>query len=177
MSTRTVAHQPSLSTEFSRQEYWFGVIHFLLKGIFPTQGSNPCLSCLLHWLVDSSPLGHVGSPRKGKSSFERRKHRRKEIRSKLFVRASFRIPLLPTSVALSATQPTNTHPSLAVTTDLYFIEYIKFLIFRTFFYIPSTWTTLSAPSAITFFSVSNLSSPPCAHPFLLCASSCLPQAL
>ena len=23
--------------------------HFLLQGIFPTQGSNPCLLCLLHW--------------------------------------------------------------------------------------------------------------------------------
>ena len=27
--------------------------HFLLQGIFPTQGSNPCL---LHWQVDSLPL-------------------------------------------------------------------------------------------------------------------------
>ena len=23
--------------------------HFLLQGIFPTQGANPCLQCLLHW--------------------------------------------------------------------------------------------------------------------------------
>ena len=23
--------------------------HFLLQGIFPTQGSNPCLLCLLYW--------------------------------------------------------------------------------------------------------------------------------
>ena len=30
--------------------------HFLLRGIFPTQGSNPGLSNLLHWQVDSSPL-------------------------------------------------------------------------------------------------------------------------
>ena len=27
--------------------------HFLLQGIFPTQGSNPHLLCLLHWQVDS----------------------------------------------------------------------------------------------------------------------------
>ena len=27
--------------------------HFLLKGIFLTQGSNPHLLCLLHWQVDS----------------------------------------------------------------------------------------------------------------------------
>ena len=34
--------------------------HFLLQGIFPTQGSNPCLLCLLHWQADSSPLSHLG---------------------------------------------------------------------------------------------------------------------
>ena len=33
--------------------------HFLLQGIFPTQGSNPHL---LHWQVDSLPLSHQGSP-------------------------------------------------------------------------------------------------------------------
>ena len=33
--------------------------HFLLQGIFPTQGSNPHL---LHWQVDSLPLHHLGSP-------------------------------------------------------------------------------------------------------------------
>ena len=30
--------------------------HFLLHGIFPTQGSNLHLLCLLHWQADSSPL-------------------------------------------------------------------------------------------------------------------------
>ena len=30
------------------------------RGIFPTQGSNPCL---LHWQVDSWPLSHQGSPK------------------------------------------------------------------------------------------------------------------
>ena len=29
--------------------------HFLLQGIFLTQGSNPCLLCLLHWQADSLP--------------------------------------------------------------------------------------------------------------------------
>ena len=38
----TVAHQAPLSMGFSRQEYWSG-LHFLLQGIFPTQGLNPCL--------------------------------------------------------------------------------------------------------------------------------------
>ena len=33
--------------------------HFLLQGIFPTQGSNPCLLCLQE---DSLPLSQVGSP-------------------------------------------------------------------------------------------------------------------
>ena len=39
---RTVARQAPLSVEFSRQEYWSGC-HFLLQGIFPTQGLNPFL--------------------------------------------------------------------------------------------------------------------------------------
>ena len=37
-----VTHQAPLSMEFSRQEYWRGC-HFLLQGIFPTEGSNPGL--------------------------------------------------------------------------------------------------------------------------------------
>ena len=36
--------------------------HFLLQGIFPTQGLNPHLLCLLHWQADSLPLSHPGSP-------------------------------------------------------------------------------------------------------------------
>ena len=35
---------------------------FLLQGIFPTQGSNPRLLCLLHGQVDSLPLSHLKSP-------------------------------------------------------------------------------------------------------------------
>ena len=35
--------------------------HSLLQGIVPTQGSNPCLLCLLHWQLDSLPLCHLGS--------------------------------------------------------------------------------------------------------------------
>ena len=35
--------------------------HFLLQGIFPTQGSNLCLLHLLHWQVDSLPFCHLGS--------------------------------------------------------------------------------------------------------------------
>ena len=47
----TVVYQASLSLGFSRQEYWNGC-HFLLQGIFLTQGSNPgllhCRQILYH---------------------------------------------------------------------------------------------------------------------------------
>ena len=36
--------------------------NFLLQGIFPTQGLNQCLSCLLHWQADSLPLAPPGKP-------------------------------------------------------------------------------------------------------------------
>ena len=57
----TVAHQVPLSMEFSRQEYWNEFCHFLLQGIFLTQGSNPGLLCLLHWQAESLPPCHPGS--------------------------------------------------------------------------------------------------------------------
>ena len=37
------------------------VCHFLLRGIFSMQGSNPHLLCLLLWQADSLPLHHLGS--------------------------------------------------------------------------------------------------------------------
>ena len=37
---------------FCRQEYW-SVCHALLLEIFLTQGSNPCLLCLLQWQAGS----------------------------------------------------------------------------------------------------------------------------
>ena len=71
-------HVP-LSMGLSRQESWSGFpafpahlrmrpasraqgknpgvgCHFLLQGIFPTHGLNPCLFCLLHWQADFLPL-------------------------------------------------------------------------------------------------------------------------
>ena len=36
--------------------------HALLQGIFPTQGSNLCLLCLLHWQLGSLPLGPPCKP-------------------------------------------------------------------------------------------------------------------
>ena len=40
--------------------------HFLLRGIFLTQRWNAHLLCLLHWQVDSLPLGHPGRPLENK---------------------------------------------------------------------------------------------------------------
>ena len=60
VTPRTVARQVPLSIGFSRQEYWSEQpfpSHFL------TQGWNPCLLCLLHWLVDSLPLSYLISPK------------------------------------------------------------------------------------------------------------------
>ena len=61
----TVVHQASLSMGFPRQEYGVSC-HFLLQGIFPTQGSNPHLP---HWQADSLLLSHRGSPIKCSPSF------------------------------------------------------------------------------------------------------------
>ena len=36
--------------------------HALLQGIFPTQGLNLCLLCLLHWQACSLPLVPTGKP-------------------------------------------------------------------------------------------------------------------
>ena len=44
----TAAHQAPRSMGFPRQEHWSGP-PFLLQGIFPTPGSNPCLLQLLHY--------------------------------------------------------------------------------------------------------------------------------
>ena len=55
----TAARQAPPSMRFSRQGNWSG-LHFLLQGIFPTQGLNPGL---LHcrWILYQ--LGHQGSRR------------------------------------------------------------------------------------------------------------------
>jgi len=39
------------------------------RGIFPTQGLNPCLLGLLHWQADSLPLSHLGRPRQNPTAF------------------------------------------------------------------------------------------------------------
>ena len=53
----TVARQAPLSMEFPSKNTGVGC-HFLLQGIFLTQGSK---LPLLHWQADSLPLSHLGS--------------------------------------------------------------------------------------------------------------------
>ena len=64
MLSCTVPCQAPLSMEFPRQEYWselsFSTPEGLLcQGIFPTQGSNQNLLCLLHWQADSLSLRNL----------------------------------------------------------------------------------------------------------------------
>ena len=54
----TTAHQPPLSMDFPGKSPGAGC-HFLLQGIFLSQGLN---LGLLHWQVDSLPLSHQGNP-------------------------------------------------------------------------------------------------------------------
>ena len=56
----TIIHQAPLSMEFSRKEYWSGLLS-PTPGNLPNPGSNLHLLCLLHWQVDSLPLSHLGS--------------------------------------------------------------------------------------------------------------------
>ena len=57
----TLARQTPLSVEFSSRNTGVGC-HFLLEGIFLTQGSNPYLLCFLHWQSDSLPIAPLGKP-------------------------------------------------------------------------------------------------------------------
>ena len=51
----TEAHQLLCPLGFPGKSTGLGC-HFLLQEIFPTQGSNPCFLCLLHWQAGSLPL-------------------------------------------------------------------------------------------------------------------------
>ena len=51
--------------DFPGRNTWVGC-HFLLQGIFPTQGWNPHL---LHWQANSSPLCHLGKEKCEDSQF------------------------------------------------------------------------------------------------------------
>ena len=58
----TVACQVPLSIEFSRQEYWSGLL-FPTSGHLPESGIKPVISCSgRHWQVDFFlPLSHQGN--------------------------------------------------------------------------------------------------------------------
>ena len=56
-----VACQVPLSMGFSGQEYQSGLPCPALQGIFPTQGSNTPLLCLLLWQAGCLPLTQEGS--------------------------------------------------------------------------------------------------------------------
>ena len=51
---------PGVGWDFPGKNIGVGC-HFLLQGIFPTQGLNQRLLHLLQWQVDSLPLSHLGS--------------------------------------------------------------------------------------------------------------------
>ena len=61
MTSWTVAYQAPLPLDFPGKNTGMDC-HFLLQGIFLTQGSNPSLLCLLNWQADSLPLHHLGGP-------------------------------------------------------------------------------------------------------------------
>ena len=117
----TVARQAPLSMGFSRQKYWSG-LHFLLQGIFLTQGLNPHLLHLLHWWVDSSPLSHLGS------SFTQP---RLIFTPKLFPQDGFRVQVCPlskqskTKWALFFLRPAG--PQERVTLGILGREYISYM--------------------------------------------------
>ena len=56
----TVAHQAPVSVGFPGKNAEVGR-PALLRGIFPIQGSNLHLLCLLRWQACSLPLSHQGS--------------------------------------------------------------------------------------------------------------------
>ena len=74
----TVSHQVPLSMGFSRQEYCSELPH-PPPGIFPTQGSNLRLLCLLHWQEGSLPTtsatweAHIKFKKKTKLIYRDRK--------------------------------------------------------------------------------------------------------
>ena len=63
--------------------------HFLFHGIFPTQGSNPCLLNLLHWQVDYLSLRHLESPLYLPTYLSIHLHRSQIFRSQTFLFVGF----------------------------------------------------------------------------------------
>ena len=61
VTPRTAAHQAPLSMEVSSKNTGVGC-HFLLQGIFLTQGWTRVSCFSWHWQADSLPLTHVRGP-------------------------------------------------------------------------------------------------------------------
>ena len=61
VAPQTIAHQAHLPMDFPKTEYW-KEYHFLFQVIFPTQGLNLSLLCLLHWHEDFLLLAPPGKP-------------------------------------------------------------------------------------------------------------------
>ena len=61
---QTVAHHAPLSRDSPGKNTGVGC-HALFQGIFPTQGSNLRLLCLLHWQVGSLPPAPPGKLQNG----------------------------------------------------------------------------------------------------------------
>ena len=57
----TVAHQAPLSMDSPGKNTGVGY-HALLQGIFPTQGLDLRVLCVLHWQADSLALAAPGKP-------------------------------------------------------------------------------------------------------------------
>ena len=57
----TVARQAPLSVDSPGKNTGVGY-HALLQGIFPTQGSDLRVLCVLHWQADSLALAAPGKP-------------------------------------------------------------------------------------------------------------------
>ena len=62
----TVAHRLLCPWDSPGKNIGMGC-HVLLQGIFPTQGLNQCLLCLLHWQTSSLPLVPHWKPQRSSS--------------------------------------------------------------------------------------------------------------
>ena len=63
----TVACQAPLSVEFSKQEYWSGLLCPLPRDL-PNTGIKPCLLHFLHWQVSSLLLMPIKHSKKAKQN-------------------------------------------------------------------------------------------------------------
>ena len=84
----TVAHQSPLSMGFSSSTHWSG-LPCLSPGIFLSQGSNPCLLCLLNWLIGSLRLVPAGKPIVSESIAKWKEHFRAQILAQILVLETF----------------------------------------------------------------------------------------